>query len=141
MSAKLILFPMLAMVALTLMVAMLMLKRRISAFKTKRIHPQKVALSAQMAALVEDTRASDNFRNLFETPVLFYAAILTIFSANLLATAHLWMAWAYVAARYGHSFIQCTDNNVMRRFYAFISSVTLVLCIWLFIGYQLLFIA
>jgi hypothetical protein len=134
-----ILFPILAMVILTMVVAGVMLKRRIAAFKEKRIHPQKTALSAQMAALLEDTRASDNFRNLFETPVLFYVAMLTIFSAGLVSATHVWLAWAYVAARYAHSFIQCTSNIVMRRFYAFFASVTLLTAIWLLIGYQLHF--
>ncbi len=134
-----ILFPILAMVILTFIVAGVLLKRRIAAFKAKRLHPQKTALSAQMAALLEDTRASDNFRNLFETPVLFYVAMLTIFSAELVTAAHVWLAWGYVAARCAHSFIQCTSNIVMRRFYAFLTSGTLLLAIWLLIGYQLHF--
>ena len=141
MQNKLILFPLIAMVALTVLVAVVMLTRRISTFKTKRLHPQKVALSAQMAALVEDSRASDNFRNLFETPVLFYAAMLTIFSANLTSATFIVMAWGYVAARCAHSAIHCTSNHVMRRFYAFATSFTLLLLIWILIAYQLLSIA
>ena len=135
---KLILFPLIAMVALTIMVAVVMLKRRIGTFKAKRIHPQKVALSAQMAALVEDTRASDNFRNLFEMPVLFYAAALTTFAAGLTSMPLVVMAWGFVAARYAHSFIHCTSNHVMRRFYAFATSVTLLMLIWIWIAFQLL---
>ncbi len=135
---KLILFPLIAMVALTILVAVVMLKRRIATFKAKRIHPQKVALSAQMSALVEDSRASDNFRNLFEMPVLFYAAALTIFAAGLTSMPLVVMAWGFVGARYAHSFIHCTSNHVMRRFYAFATSVTLLMLIWIWIAFQLL---
>lgn len=137
MQSKLILLPMLAMIALTVIVAMVMLKRRVAVLKEKRIHPQKVALSAQITSLLEDSRASDNFRNLFETPVLFYVAMLTIFTGGFICMAHLWLAWGYVAARFIHSYIQCTSNIVMRRFYAFLVSLALLLSIWLMIGYQL----
>ena len=137
MQSKLILLPMVAMIVLTVIVAMVMLRRRVAVLKEKRIHPQKVALSAQITSLLEDSRASDNFRNLFETPVLFYVAMLTIFAGGFISMAHLWLAWGYVAARFIHSYIQCTSNIVMRRFYAFLVSLTLLLLIWLMIGYQL----
>lgn len=137
MEARLILYPLLAMVLLTFIVAFTMLGRRVGALKSKRIHPQKIATSAQMAALIEDTRASDNFRNLFETPVLFYVAMLTIHSTGLICAPHLVLAWAYVAARCVHSYIQCTGNIVMRRFYAFIASCFFLLGIWSMLAYQL----
>ena len=140
MEQKLILYPVVAMVALTFMVAITMLQRRVAAMKAKRLHPQKVATSAQMATLIEDSRASDNFRNLFETPVLFYVAMITIYATGSICVPHLVLAWAYVVARYVHSYLQCTANVVMRRFYAFLASIVFLLCIWLMLGYQLIFV-
>lgn len=140
MEKKLILYPLLAMVALTFIVAVTMLRRRVAAMKANRIHPQKVATSAQMAALLKDSRASDNFRNLFETPVLFYVAMITIYATGSICAPHLVFAWAYVLARYVHSYLQCTANVVMRRFYAFLASVVFLLCTWLMLGYQLIFV-
>ena len=137
MEQKLILYPLLAMVALTFIVAVVMFRRRVATLKANRIHPQKVATSGQLGVLIEDSRASDNFRNLFETPVLFYVALLTIYSTGLICTAHLVFAWAYVFARCAHSYLQCTANIVMRRFYAFLASVVFLLCTWLMLGYQL----
>lgn len=90
-----------------------------------------------MAATITDTRAPDNFRNLFEVPVLFYVAILVIYVAGLYSTAFLALAWVYVAARVAHSFIQCTSNLVMNRFYAFVTSCTALSIMWLMIAYQL----
>ncbi len=138
MNARLILFPTLAMVLLTAIVAGVMFRRRVAAMKSGRIHPQKVALSAQMSTLITDTRASDNFRNLFEMPVLFYVAMLTIFSANIGSLAYLLLAWAYVAARYLHSFLHCGPNRVMHRFYAFATSCFILLVIWLLIAFDLI---
>lgn len=138
MSARMMLYPLFAMVLLTALVAGVMFRRRVAAMKGERIHPQKVALSTQMATLIADTRASDNFRNLFEMPVLFYIALLTIFSSNIASLAYLILAWAYVAARYAHSFIHCGPNRVMHRFYAYVTSCFILLVIWLLMAFDLI---
>jgi hypothetical protein len=95
--------------------------------KRERIHPQTVATSAQMAARLQDTRAADNFRNLFDLPVLFYLALVVAVLAGQVTSLVLGLAWAYVACRVLHSWIHCTYNRVKHRFYAFAAS-TLVLC-------------
>ncbi len=138
MEAKTILYPLLAMVLLTFIVAGTMLKRRIAAMKEGHISPQKVALSRQIAELLPDTRASDNFKNLFEVPVLFYAALLTLYVARLGDSAFLVLAWIYVACRYAHSFIQCTFNRVRYRFYVFFLSCVVIATIWSMIAYDLI---
>ena len=138
MTAKPILYPMLALVLLTAIVAVLVYRRRIAEMRARRIHPQSVATSAQMARSLEDTRASDNFRNLFETPVMFYAAVLTVYAAQLTGTAHLALAWAYVAMRVLHSSIQCTYNRVVHRLSAFMASVAALGALWAVIAYDVL---
>ena len=141
MNNKLILYPLLAMFLLTCLVASTMFMRRVKFYKSNRVRPQKTATSVQMAATITDSRAADNFKNLFETPVLFYVASLVIFSAGLICTAHLVLAWGYVAARYSHSYIHCTSNVVMRRFYAFVASCACLMGIWLMLAYQLIWVA
>jgi hypothetical protein len=141
MNAKLMLYPLLAMFLLTVLVAATMLRRRVTFYKTNRVHPQKTATSGQMAATITDTRASDNFRNLFELPVLFYVVVLAIYATNLVCTAHLALAWGYVVARYAHSFIHCSSNVVMQRFYAFLASCLCLVAMWGMFAYQLVFVA
>ena len=138
MEAKLILYPLLAMFLLTCLVAATLIRRRISFYKSNRIHPQKTATSAQMAASMADSRAADNFRNLFEVPVLFYVAAVVIFAGGFTCLPHLVFAWGFVVARYAHSYIQCTGNVVMRRFYAYLVSWVFLLCTWLMLAWQLL---
>ena len=138
MNTKAILFPLLAMFALTCVVAVVMFRRRVSFYKANRVHPQKTATSAQMTATMPDSRAPDNFRNLFETPVLFYIAVVVLYVTALSSPVALALAWAYVLARCVHSFIHCGSNTVMRRFYAFASSCVLLLLLWLLLAYQLL---
>ena len=137
MEAKLILYPLLAMFLLVCLVAATMLRRRVTFYQQNRVHPQKTATSSEMAAVMSDSRGPDNFRNLFELPIMFYVATLTIYAAGLICVPHLILAWGYVIARYAHSFIHCTSNVVMHRFYAFLASCVLLVCIWLMLAYQL----
>ena len=91
---------------------------------------QSIALSAGMAAHLDDTRASDNYRNLFEGPVLFYIAALAAFALKVVTPAILVLAWLYVACRVAHSLVHCTTNRVRHRFYAFIASHVVLFALW-----------
>lgn len=124
-------WPMAAMVLLTLLVWLRLYQTRIGEMKRRRIHPQSVATSAQMAAGVEDSRAADNFRNLFELPVLFYAGALLAIQSGAGGAWLLGLAWAFVALRYLHSFIHCSYNRVMDRFKAYLLGG---LALWAFWG-------
>jgi len=132
-----ILWPAFALVALTYVVALRMLVVRIGEMRRLRIHPQKVAVSAQAAQHFVDTRAADNFRNLFEMPVLFYVALLAAFATSSTNGALIALAWLYVACRAAHSVIHCGYNRVMHRFFAFASSAAVLLAIWIVLGLSL----
>lgn len=129
-----ILWPSFALVALTFAVAIRMLIVRIGEMRRLRIHPQKVAVSAQAAQCFVDTRAADNFRNLFEMPVLFYVALLAAFATSSTNGVLIALAWLYVACRVAHSIIHCGYNRVMHRFYAFASSCIVLLALWIVLG-------
>lgn len=123
-------WPMVAMAGLTFVVWLRMFQTRVGEMKRRRIHPQSVAHSAQMAQMVEDSRAADNFRNLFELPVLFYAAMLLSLQAGIDSVAMQALAWAFVALRFLHSYIHCTYNRVMDRFKAYVLSGFVLWAIW-----------
>lgn len=125
-----ILFPMLALVLLTMAVGVVMYRRRVAEMRAKRIPPQAVATATQMAARLSDTCAADNFRNLFETPVLFYAAVLTIYAAELTSPLYVTLAWVYVVLRLVHSAIHCTYNKVMHRLSVFMAGFLALSLIW-----------
>ncbi|MFT3930871.1 MAG: MAPEG family protein [Spongiibacteraceae bacterium] len=120
-----------AMVMLVMIVGMRMYYVRVDEMKTNRINPQSIATSAQAASQLKNTQAADNFKNLFEVPVLFYALVAV---ALAVGDVPFWLvigAWSFVALRYIHSFIQCTYNKVMHRFYAFVSSFLLINAMWI----------
>jgi hypothetical protein len=130
--------PALAMVALTLAVWLRMYFSRIGEMKRERVHPQAVATSAQMAARLHDTRAADNFRNLFELPVLFYQALVVAALTAQAGTAVLVLAWLFVALRVVHSAIHCSYNKVMHRFQAYLAGCIVLWLLWAVIAFGLL---
>lgn len=115
---------------LTAVVAVRMLRVRVREMRDNRIHPQQIATSPQALARFQSVQASDNYRNLFEMPVLFYALC-----ALLLATGHASGffaagAWIYVLLRILHSAIHCTYNKVMHRFAVFGTSFVVLMVLW-----------
>jgi hypothetical protein len=133
-----ILLPGLAMVFLTFVVLMVMYRRRVAQMKRERIHPQAVATSAQSAAKLTDSGPADNFRNLFELPLLFYFALVVCAITGLHDTATLALAWAFVAARALHSAIHCSYNKVMHRFRAYLLGAAILLALWVRVAWHLL---
>ena len=122
-----LLLPLLAMVGLTLLVWIRLYVVRLREMKRSRIHPQRLAGSADKG-LLKDTRASDNFINLFEVPVLFYVLVLAAVASGVQDPALLALAWCFVALRAVHSAIQCSYNRVMHRFSAYaLATVSLFL--------------
>ena len=138
MNDRAIFLPALAMVALTLVVWFRMYFMRIAQMKRDRIHPQAVASSAQSAALLTDSRAADNFRNLFELPVLFYLALVVAAVSGLVTGTLLVLAWLFVALRVLHSAIHCTYNKVMHRFKAYLAGGMVLWAIWVLLAMGLL---
>lgn len=130
--------PALAMVALSFVVLGVMFSRRVAQMKRDRIHPQAVATSKQAAERYSDVAPADNFRNLFEMPVLFYLAVVVAAQTGQTGTTVLALAWAYVGLRVVHSAIHCGYNKVMHRFRAFALSVFVLLVLWVVLGYGLI---
>jgi hypothetical protein len=138
MQANAIFLPALAMVALTFAVWLRMYSSRIGEMKRERIHPQSVATSAQMAARLQDTRAADNFRNLFELPVLFYLALVVADLTAQVTLPVLALAWLFVALRIVHSAIHCGYNKVMHRFQAYFAGGVALWLLWAVLAVGLL---
>ena len=129
-SATAILWPAVAMAGLTFLVWIRLYHLRLGEMMRKRIDAQALAGSADAARLLSDTRASDNFRNLFEVPVLFYAGVLLAAQAGIGDLALLAMAWAFVGLRAVHSGVQCTINHVMTRFVAYALATLVLMAFW-----------
>jgi hypothetical protein len=124
------LLPCVALVLLTGIVAGVMYSRRIAEMRARRISPQSIALSRQAAERLEDTRGADNFRNLFELPVLFYALCFGVIALGVVSTFYVVAAWLFVALRAAHSFVQLGGNHVMTRFRVFTLGMLVLYATW-----------
>lgn len=110
--------PFFAMVLLTVAVWVYMYVRRLHFIKSNRINPQDLAVANSVARLAPAavTTPSDNLKNLFELPVLFYALVLYLFVTQQVDQIYLSAAWVFVAFRALHSIVHSTLNRVSLRF-------------------------
>lgn len=120
--------PFFATIFLTFVVWVYMYIRRISFISSKKIHSQD--LSASKLAQISPpsvSNPSDNLKNLFEIPILFYALILYLFVTKQVDTVYVNAAWVFVVFRVLHSAVHCTFNLVMFRFYLYLFAT---LAVW-----------
>lgn len=110
--------PFFGMLLLTFAVWTVMYYRRIRHIVGNRINPQKFTTPEKSAELIPEEVAwpSNNLKNLFEMPVIFYALCLYLFVTGQVDSTYLAAAWLFLAFRIAHSVIHCTINIVRLRF-------------------------
>jgi len=128
MTQRAIFGPFFATIFLTLGVWVYMYIRRIrfitsNNFTAKELTP---SVFAQLSP-PEVANPSDNLKNLFEIPVLFYALVLYLFVTQQVDTVYVTAAWVFVVFRVLHSAVHCTFNLIMLRFYLYLIST---LAVW-----------
>lgn len=124
MNPQLILQPLVAMFLLTMLVWIVMYVRRISFMAQHKIKAQEIAtpelLNAKLPASVNN--ASNNLKNLFELPLIFYVLCLCLLFTHATDRVFLVSAWLYVGFRAVHSLIHCGNNAVNARFASYLLS-------------------
>jgi hypothetical protein len=116
--------PFLALIVLTLLVWVYMYVRRIRFITGSGIDPRQLEKPGELARLspAAVSNPSDNLKNLFELPVLFYALGLLLFVTNRVDEVYVAAAWVFVAGRVAHSIVHCTFNRVIVRFYCYLAA-------------------
>ena len=112
--------PFFAMIALTFVVWVYMYARRIpfiirSKFTPEQLSPLELARLSPPAV----ANPSDNLKNLFELPTVFYALVLFLYVTNHVDTRYVLAAWLFVGFRVLHSAVHCTFNFVPLRFWLY----------------------
>lgn len=130
MNAAAIFLPAIAQVVLTGVVMTRMFVVRIGEMKRRKIDPQSVSTSRAAAGQLVDIAPTDNFRNLFEMPVLLFAICPALYVMNAVTDVQLALAWTFVAGRCLHSLIHVTYNRVIHRFTIYILSTLCVFAMW-----------
>lgn len=122
--------PCAAMVLVTALVWVKLYADRLGEMRSKRINPQSLATARAAAGKLENTQAADNFRNLFEVPVLFYVLCIAIALNGGSTPGLVASAWAFVGLRALHSLIHVSYNRVMHRFLVYAASTVLLFGMW-----------
>ena len=121
--------PFFATIFLTFLVWVYMYIRRISFITGNKLSPKDLAVPGALAQLSPPavSNPSDNLKNLFEIPVIFYALALYLFATKQVDAVYVGAAWVFVFFRVLHSAVHCTFNLVMLRFYLYLFAT---LAVW-----------
>ena len=131
METKAIFYPLAAQVILTIFVWFYMFYERIGELLRKKAKIEKLANPEYASINMSDSiHSSDNFENLFEMPILFYVAVLSVFSLKWVDEFYIEAAWTFVFFRIAHSFIHCTYNRIHHRFLTYILSSIALWAFW-----------
>ena len=117
MNQSMIFGPFFALMLLTLLVWVYLYMRRIPFIRRSNLRPEQLA-AVEFARLSPPAvvNPSDNFRNLFELPTIFYAIALYLYVRHEADGVDIIAAWTFVAFRALHSAVHCTINIVPLRF-------------------------
>lgn len=116
--------PFIGMLVLTFAVWVHLYVKRLRYTIDNRIHPQRLTTHEKGLAIIPEEvhYPANNFRNLCELPVVFYAICLYLFVTDGVDAVYVTAAWLFFALRVVHSVIHCTINRVIWRFSAYAAS-------------------
>ena len=119
--------PFFAMIALTIAVWIYMYARRIPFIIRSKLAPEQLS-PMELARLSPPAVAnpSDNLKNLFELPTIFYALVLCLYVTKHVDATFVWAAWLFVGCRVLHSAVHCTFNLVPLRFWLYVGGSLLL---------------
>jgi hypothetical protein len=120
--------PLMTLMLLTLIVWFYMYSRRIPFLQKSRANLNTLT-AAELARISPPavSNPSDNLKNLFELPTLFYALVLYLYVTNKVDGMYLVAAWVFSSFRILHSAVHCTVNIVIVRFWLYAISA---LALW-----------
>jgi hypothetical protein len=119
--------PFFTMIFLTMVVWIYMYARRIPFIQRSNLSPEQLTpMEFARLSPPEVANPSDNLKNLFEIPTIFYALVLYLYVTTQVDTVYVVAAWGFVVFRIFHSIVHCTVNIIILRFWRyFVSTVAL----------------
>ena len=124
-------YPMAAMVLLTAIVLIRMVLGRVGAVQRGEVDAR--FYKTYQGENTEPRKAAQNARhfvNLFENPVLFYAACIVAMVTGQGTGLIVGLAWAYVAVRVLHAIVHLGSNRIPPRMAIYGASWVVLLAMW-----------
>jgi hypothetical protein len=127
-----ILWPTFALVALIYAVWGVMFVKRFGHIRRNPPQPADFANGdAAMRYFQPVEMPSNNLRNLFEMPVLYFALVPLLLLTHHAGHIQVALAWAYVVLRAIHSVIHVGPNPVVPRFMVYLASCVVLSVMWI----------
>ncbi|NNJ72520.1 MAG: hypothetical protein HKP09_04995 [Enterobacterales bacterium] len=123
--------PIMALVALTFVVLVIVPFVRIGAILKGKAHIKDYRYGDTDNVPVRARLLNRNLMNLLQMPVLFYLVCLLFIITETTSTIALNLAWAFVILRIIHSLVHIGYNNITHRFVAFLLSNIVLFGMWL----------
>lgn len=123
-------YPMSAMVLLTMFVLVRLFRARVGAVKAGQIDARFYRLFQGATEPESTQKASRQFANLFEAPTLFYVVCLAAMITGIAGVVMVSLAWVYVAARVVHTAIHLGPNRLRWRIRAYFTSWVALAAMW-----------
>jgi len=115
--------PFVATMILTMVVWVYMYSRRLPFIFSNQIDPRQMTpLEFARISPPQVSNPSDNLKNLFELPAIFYAVVLYLYVTDQVDAGYLRAAWIFFSFRALHSAIHCTFNYIPLRFWLYVIS-------------------
>lgn len=130
MNQYVLVYPMAAMVVLTAVVLGTLFRRRVRAVREQKLTTAYYRDFRGAAEPDYTIVAARHFANLFEAPVLFYAACVTAMVAGVVGPAIVALAWAYVLVRVAHAYVHLGSNRLRTRINVYFTSWIVLVAIW-----------
>lgn len=124
-------YPMFALVLLSMIVLGVLFRRRVRAVREGRVSMGYFGIFQGGAEPEDSAKAARHFSNLFEAPTLFYAGCLAAMVTHDVGIAVQFLAWAYVAARVVHAIIHLGGNRIGKRVRAYSVGWLVLLGLWI----------
>ena len=131
MNSNEIFLPVLVQILITITGFMLLGVRKTRAVKSGQVDMEKTALDND-AWPDYVLMVSNNIRNQFQVPVLFYVLCFLLYSIDAVSTAVLFLAWAFVISRAIHAYIHMSSNFVPARFGIFTLGFLIMIAMFVF---------
>lgn len=123
-------YPMAAMVLLTMFVLVKMFRARVGAVKAGQIDANFYRLFQGATEPAGPQKVARNFSNLFEAPTLFYVVCLAAMVTGITGVVMVALAWTYVAVRIVHTTIHLGPNKLRWRIRAYFGSWIALAAMW-----------
>lgn len=125
-----LIYPMATLVLLTALMISFMLVLRVKAVRTRKVSPRYFKLNEGGNVPAQLTAVTQNYNNLLELPILFYAVCILAIILNQSTDYFIYHAWAFVVLRVIHSYIHITYNHIVHRLLVFSASCLVLISMW-----------